>query len=394
MSGAIACRLTLLGLLALAPLPAAGADTYDIDVIMPLTGGGSFLGKAEQQSLLLAERRVNRDGGIHGRSLRFVFHDDQSSPQTAVLLANQVIAGHPPVVIGSSLVAMCSAMAPLMREGPVEYCLSPGVHPERGSYLFTSSVSTFDLANALVRYFRLRGWTRVALMTSTDASGQDAERGLDRILALPENQAMTVVERAHFNPADVSVSAQIERVKAAAPQAFIAWSTGSPIATIFRAIAEAGLDLPVATTDGNMTRAQMTQYAAFLPAQLYFPAAQWVMGAGAPGEESPAVRRQQQDLFAAFAESGIDPDVASEIAWDPAMILVDALRRLPLNPSALQLRDSLAELRGYAGVNGIYDFQREPQRGLTVENAVVTRWNKDIRRWDVVSKPTGVPLDD
>lgn len=106
------------------------------------------------------------------------------------------------------------------------------------------------------------------------------------------------------------------------------------------------------------------------------------------------MRRQQQDLFAAFAESGIDPDVASEIAWDPAMILVDALRRLPLNPSALQLRDSLAELSGYAGVNGIYDFQREPQRGLTVENAVATRWNKDIRRWDVVSKPTGVPLDD
>jgi branched-chain amino acid transport system substrate-binding protein len=392
VSRGIASRLAFVCVLALAPVPAVGADTYDIDVIMPLTGGGSFLGKAEQQSLLLAERRVNRDGGIHGRALRFVFHDDQSSPQTAVLLASQVVAEHPPVVIGSSLVAMCSAMAPLMREGPVEYCLSPGVHPERGSYLFTSSVSTFDLANALIRYFRLKGWTRVALMTSTDASGQDAERGLDRILALPENQAMTVAERVHFNPADVSVSAQIERVKAAAPQAFIAWCTGSPIATIFRGIAEAGLDLPVATTDGNMTRAQMKQYAAFLPARLYFPASQWVMGGAALGEEPPAVRKEQQEFLAAFAEAGLDPDVASELAWDPARILVDALRRLPPNPTALQLRDSLAELRGYAGVNGIYDFQREPQRGLTVENAVVTRWNKDARRWEVVSEPTGIPL--
>jgi branched-chain amino acid transport system substrate-binding protein len=74
------------------------------------------------------------------------------------------------------------------------------------------------------------------------------------------------------------------------------------------------------------------------------------------------------------------------------MILVNELRRLPPDPTALQLRDSLAALKGYAGVNGVYDFQREPQRGLTVENAVVTRWNKDTRRWDVVSKPTGVPV--
>jgi branched-chain amino acid transport system substrate-binding protein len=383
VSGGITARWAVVCALAFAPVPTLGAATYDIDVIMPLTGGGSFLGKAEQQSLQLAERLVNRDGGIHGRPLRFVFHDDQSSPQTAVLLANQVVAEHPPVVIGSSLVAMCSAMAPLMREGPVEYCLSPGVHPERGSYLFTSSVSTFDLANALIRYFRLSGWTRIALMTSTDASGQDAERGLDRILALPENQAMTVAERVHFNPTDVSVSAQIERVKAASPQAFIAWSTGAPIATIFRGIAEAGLDLPVATTDGNMTRAQMTQYA---------PAAQWAVAGDARGDEDPAVRKKQQEFFAVFAEAGLEPDVASELAWDPAMILVNELRRLPPDPTALQLRDSLAALKGYAGVNGVYDFQREPQRGLTVENAVVTRWNKDTRRWDVVSKPTGVPV--
>ena len=86
---------------------------------------------------------------------------------------------------------------------------------------------------------------------------------------------MKLVERAHFNPTDVSVSAQIERVKAANPQAFIAWSTGAPIATIFKGIVQAGLDVPIGTTDGNMTYAQMKQYAAFLPKQLYFPCGAW-----------------------------------------------------------------------------------------------------------------------
>ena len=60
-------------------------------------------------------------------------------------------------------------------------------------------------------------------------------------------------------------------------QAFIAWSTGAPIATIFRGIQRQGLDVPVGTTDGNMTYAQMKQYKDFLPKQLYIPAAQWVV---------------------------------------------------------------------------------------------------------------------
>src|SRR6185437_9026225 len=127
-----------------------------------------------------------------------------------------------------NLVAMCNAVTPLVKSGPVMYCLSPGIHPPAGSFAFTSSVSTIDLSRALLRYFRGRGWTRIALMTSTDASGQDAERGIDGNLALPENKGVKVVAREHFNTTDVSVAAQIENIKAAKPQAFIAWSTGAP----------------------------------------------------------------------------------------------------------------------------------------------------------------------
>ena len=77
----------------------------------------------------------------------------------------------------------------------------------------------------------------------------------------PENKDITVVDRAHFNTTDVSVAAQIEHIKAANPQVLIAWSTGTPIATVFKGIVQAGLDIPIATTNGNMTYAQMTQYA-------------------------------------------------------------------------------------------------------------------------------------
>jgi branched-chain amino acid transport system substrate-binding protein len=229
-------------------------------------------------------------------------------------------------------------------------------------------------------------------MFSTDASGQDAEKGIKSVLDLPENKAMSIVTTAHFNPQDVNVSAQIEQVKAANPQAFIAWSTGAPIATIFRGMLQAGLDVPTATTDGNMTRAQMKQYDAFLPKQLYFPAAEWVVANDPKFPMEAAVADKQKAFYGAFKDAGAQVDISSELAWDPALILIDALKKLGPDAGAQKIRDDIAGLKNYAGVNGVYDFEKVPQRGLSVDNAVVTRWNAETKNWQVVSKATGVPL--
>ena len=379
------------GWLAATLMPAAAADPYDLNVILSLTGGASFLGKAEQQSLQLAEKWVNENGGIQGRPLHLVFHDDQSTPQVAVQLASQVVAGHPAVEIGANLVAMCNAMAPLMQSGPMMYCLSPGIHPAAGAFVFTSSVSTVDLSRALIRYWRMKGLTKIAVMTSTDASGQDAEKGINTNLALPENAEVKVVAREHFNPKDVSVSAQIENIKAAHPQALIAWSTGAPIGTIFKGIVQAGLDIPVGTTDGNMTFAQMTQYADCLPKQLFIPAAEWAMH-GTDLKREPAVLAAQDRFESVFKAGGVTPDVASALAWDPAMIVIDALRKLGPGATAEQMREHVAHLKNYAGIDGIYDFDRVPQRGLDVNDAVVTLWSPAKKTWQVVSQPAGAPL--
>ena len=395
-----AMNVTVLALaaaaLAAGPAGVARADdakAVELDVVLPVTGMAAFLGKSEQQGMQLVEKQVNAAGGIKGHLLHLVFQDDQSNPQVAVQLTSAILANRPPIIMGSALVAMCNAMAPLVKNGPVMYCLSPGLHPAPGSWAFSCSLSTADLAQAAIRYFRARGWTRLAVMTSTDASGQDADRGIDGVLAMPEFKDVTIVAREHFNTADVSVSAQIENIKAARPQAFIAWSTGTPVATIFKGITEAGLDIPVATTDGNMTWPQMTRYADFLPKQLYFPSGVWVAHDSRVALPA-AVKAAQDRFYAAYAAAGVKPDVASAHGWDPTMIVADAFKALGPGASAAQLHDYLEHLDGYAGVNGVYDFRRVPQRGLDVHNVVVSRWDGAAKGWTPVSEPAGLPLKD
>jgi len=372
-----------------AAFSARAAEPFEVPVILPLSGGAAFLGTGEKTTLELIEKSFNASGGLAGRPFKLTFQDDTSNPQLGVQLAGEVIAKKPPIMIGSSLVAVCRAMAPLMKNGPVEYCLSPGIHPTEG-FVFTASTSTIDLIDALIHYFHQKGWKRIAIMVSSDATGQDAENGIKSVMALPKNKDLQLVATEHFNTTDVSVAAQIEDVKAANPQAFIAWSTGTPIGTIFRAITAAGLDVPTATTGGNMTYQQMEQYAAFLPKQLYIPSSQWVVRD--PKLLAPELRKPHEDFFKAFEAAGIKPDEASELAWDAGVLTLHALRKFGAQATAEQIRAYIANLKNYPGIDGMYDFVKVPQRGLDVTSGVVTLWDPKAKTWQPVSKPAGEPL--
>ena len=384
--------LFFLGILLVCGTRVHASETYDINVILPLTGGGAFLGKAEQQALQQYEKVVNSNGGIHQRQVRFVFHDDQTSPQVAVQLANQVKLNKPPVILGSALVALCNAMVPLMKDGPVLYCFSPGIYPTGGGYAFSSSIATRDLHGALLRYFSRKGWTRVALITSTDASGQDAIKNFKSLIGTADHKNIDLVAEAQFNPADVSAAAQIQRLKGANPDVLVAWSTGAPIGTVFKAIRDADMDVPVATTDGNMTYAQMEQYAAFLPKQLYIPSPNWLNNSSG-AKQSPNAVSAKATFYKAFEGSDIKPDGPSTFAWDPALIVVEALKKLKPDATADDLRKYLLELKDFAGINGDYDFTSTPNRGVDEKNVVVTRWEAGAKTWQVVSDPLGIPRD-
>lgn len=379
--------LALAALLATVPLAGRAADPFEINAILPLTGQAAFLGKEEAAALGVIEQLVNKTGGIAGRQIKFTIVDDQSNPQVGVQLMNTVIAKNVSVILGSSLVAVCNAEMPLVKNGPVAYCLSPGVHPPDGSYAFSSNISTTDLLAASAVYFRAKGWRKLAIITSSDASGQDAERGIDS--AFTPASGEEIIDREHFNITDVSVAAQMAHIKGSGAPALIAWSSGTPIATILRGIADTGLDVPVETTNANLTYAQMKAYASFMPKDLLFAAPPAVAPDQLP---NGPVKRKVMEFIDAFKSTGTRPDIGQALAWDPTFLVIDAYKKLGLNATAAQIRDYLANLRGWVGINGAYDFRAVPQRGVGVKNVVIVRWDPAKETWVGVSKLGGAPL--
>jgi len=391
MSHSMFTRATVLGLaVILAGFPSAGrsAEPYQIDAILSLTGQVAFIGQSQAQTLHAIEDTVNKSGGIGGRPLKFVISDDQSTPRVAVQLATIAIAKKDNVIFGPGFTANCNAVLPLVKDGPFEYCFSPGIHPTSG-YAFSASVSTGDLVAAGIRYFRLRGWTRLAVIIATDASGQDVEHGIRVALALPENATMNVVAFEHFNPTDLSVAAQMETIKVAKPQVLITWGTGTPEGTLLRGVADAALDIPVFTSAANLTYAQMKAYGDFLPKQMLFPGSPVLVPDQLP---RGVVKNSVVQFLKAFESSGIRPDIGQAIAWDPILIVIDALRKLGPTATPLQIRDYVANLHGWSGISGTYDFRAVPQRGIDINQVMIVRWDPGKDTWVGVSKPGGIPL--
>ena len=385
---------TLAVALSLTASPAVrAAGTYDINVVLPLSGGAAFVGQGQKDALSALEEQVNATDGIRGEKLHFVFHDDQTRPQVAVQLTSGLLGAKPAVVMGSSLVAMCLAMAPLMANGTMQYCLSPAIHPKTGSYVFSASSSSIDQIAAVTRYYRMEGWTKIATLMTTDASGQDGSRAVDQVLNYPENKGvMKKVVEEHFNPSDVSVAAQIARIKNSGAQAIIAWTTGAPAATVFRGMAQGGLDLPVAPTSGNQTFAAMEKWQAFLPKQLILASALYPPHP-ASIKLDPRVEAAQQAMYAILKKHNLKADNMVATSWDAGLIVVAALRKLGPKATGAQLREYIANLTNFPGVDGIYDFKKVPQRGLGPDASTVTTYDAKTEEWVWLSKPGGEPLN-
>ena len=371
--------------------PTVGGEPVEIPVLLSLTGPFAFVGKKGATTLHAVETVVNATGGIRGRPLHFAVNDIQSSPTTAVQLVTQILAAkHPAVILGPEVGGAVLAIQPLTKTDTVLYTLAASIHPETGSYTFVNENSTEDLLFAGVRYLHRRGWNRIGLLATTDVTGNDQIAQVTNAARAPENAGTTIVGIERYAISDISVASQLARLKAAGADVVFVGTTGTGFGTALHGISDMGWDVPVMTNAGNIVREQMEQYKGFAPPQLYFTGARFMSHAIA---RTGPVRDAQTVFFRALRAEGVDkPDFITATSWDPAWVIVSALRKFGPGVSAAQLHAYIEGLHAMAGVNGILDFRDGKQRGLGINATLIVRWDGKRDDWVPVSEPGGIPL--
>jgi branched-chain amino acid transport system substrate-binding protein len=346
----------------------AGGSVYRIGVITSQTGSASQLGLGEMQGAQLAADTINARGGLGGKRIELVVADDQSTPVQAVLQARRLI-GNVDAIVGPSVSSTCNAITPLAESSStVVYCLSPGIKPKPHSHMWSASVATADLIQRTLEHWRAEGITRVGLLNSTDSSGQEGAASLQAAAArLPGTE---VVATGTFEPGAVSVTSQLQAVAAAKPQALIVWSTGAAAAVAIKAVTQLHLDIPVSTTNGNLTYAFLGRVADYLPPTFLIPATQdfWWEQSDRPAPAPALEEAFHRDFRARF---GAEPDFGPGVAYDAVSVLADALSRNGGDPTTLQ--QTLEHSTGVVGVVGTYDFSPDNHRGLDIDDVAMVR---------------------
>jgi branched-chain amino acid transport system substrate-binding protein len=382
-----AAVLLLFGLVASASQ--AQQAPFQIDVMVAQSGSGASVGDSTSQGLRALEQNVNRNGGVRRRPIQFVFHDDQSNPQLDVELTNQVLAGKPSIVLDAGPAFNCGAVAALYAHGPVLWCLSPAFYPDKSPYAFTGGFESVDGMKTVLTYMQRRGWKRIGILTLTDLAGQEADRALHDLLATPAYHDLTPVAWEHFGATDISIQAQLARMRTAAPQAVIAWASGAPNGTFYVSLRDAAWDVPVLGSSSVESGAFVARYNAVFPKDYYIYSAAWPAYAQLPkGPYKTALGK----VLSVYGAAGINADSNNVIAWDSAMIVVQAFQKLGFDATPDQLRDYVANVHDYVGISGAYDFRAYPQRGLGINDSIVVKWNHAANRWDPASGRAGTDL--
>ncbi len=118
--------LVALAILAFMCLPAPGtaraqdAQPWEIAVVGPMSGNNSHLGRAMADAAQLRANQINAAGGVRGRQVRIVEHDDRNDPAYAGEVAQRVAqTGNTIVVLGHRTSGTSIAAGPVYQQNEV-----------------------------------------------------------------------------------------------------------------------------------------------------------------------------------------------------------------------------------------------------------------------------------
>ena len=344
-----------------------GGDPYKLGVLVSQTGPASQLGVGELRGAQMAADEINAKGGVDGHKLQIIGVDDQTKPDQDVQQARQLSRQGVAAIVGPSVVAGCHAAEPMVNaRGPVDYCLSPGITPS--GYQWSATVKTDDLAAALLKYWKGKGLTKIGLISTTDGSGKDGARA---VTDAAKKAGATVVASATYDPTAVSATSQLQQVMAGKPQALVVWSTGTPAGVALKGIQQLGIDLPVATTDGNLSNTFLKRIADYTPSTLLIPATRdfWWQTLK---DDDPAKALEKQYHEKYQQKYNEQPDLGPGVGYDAVQLIAQALKKAG-STDAAKVKSALEQVDGFVGVVGTYHMSANDHRGLGEQDVAIVQ---------------------
>jgi len=365
-----------------AMLGAAHAQEIKIGALYNLTGGMSSLDGPSLKGAQLAVKQINEGGGLLGQQVVLIAPDGKTDQQETAKSAQRVLSEGVVAGIGQSDTTFVMAAAPLFQEEGIPFVTSGATHPELpqwvGDYMFMTPFGDDDQSYAIADYaYDKLGARKVAVWTD---NSMDFTKALSKFFVERfEKRGGEIVGTDTFMMGDTDFSAQIARIGSLDPKPDAVFISAIPseAGLSVKQIREQGITMPIVSGDGFDTELVASVPGPELANDVYFSTHTY------RADDRPEVAKFVEDYK---AEYDIDPENAfAPLGYDALMLVADAIRRAD-SAEPKDIRDALAETRGFKGVTGEISYTREtmvppkPVSIISVKNgkyAVEEIWNPE-----------------
>jgi len=338
------------------------SDTLKIGAVLSVTGPASFLGEPEKNTLLMLQDELNAKGGVDGRKLEVIVYDDESDVNKCVMAAKKLIEQDKvAVVLGPSISGNTLAISkffapakiPLVSCAAAEKIVKP-VDP----FVFNTPQLDRHAVGKILADARKKGYAKLAILTVSDGFGQAGRAMLQELIPA---QGLTLVADEVFGPKDTDMSAQLTKIKGAAPDAIICWGTNPGPAVVARNRAQLGLTTPLYMSHGVASK-KFIELAGAAAEGLILPAGRLVAVNQVPdGHPQKALLTKYVDDYT--KKYGSAPSTFGGHAYDAMMLVVEAVKA-GKSAKPQDIRDNLERTKGLAGTGGVYTMSPENHNGL------------------------------
>ena len=351
----------------------AAGEPYSIGAVLSESGPGSSLGRPEADSVQLAVDEINKAGGIAGHPLKVTIIDDESNPTTAVNAVRSLLDQKVAAIVGPSLTQTTLAVTPIVADAGVPL-ISLGssaqiIEPvSEHKWIFKVPITDIHMVRLIQAYLKRQNQTKVAVIYRDDDYGKS---GLAHFEDAGKSAGIEVIDAEAIASTASDATTQLTHIRAANPQAVVAWTTLPSAATIVKGYRELALPYPLYYSDGAATGVFLQQAGDALNGAYIASLKINVADQLPPSDPQARLLRHYIDAFDQLYPKDAPVSIFGGFGYDGIYLLKAALEKAG-SAQADKLRDAL-EHTTYLGASGTFRVSPSDHNGLAQDSTVLTR---------------------
>ena len=363
----------------LASFTATAAEPIRIGSFLAVTGGASFLGEPEKNTLEMYVEKINAEGGVLGRKIELTIYDSGGNPKKAVPFVKRLINDDKvDILLAGSTSGATMAVIPIVEKAGIPFISFGGagvITSPIKKWVFKTPHSDTLAVQKIFNDMKRWGISSVGLLSGSGGFDKSCRKAVE---TLAKPNSMTIVANETHGKGDTDMTPQITKIKnAAGVQAFMYCGFGAATSIVAKNYKQLGVALPHYQTHGSASKSFINNADGGAEG-VRLPAAALIVVDSLPASHP---QKKVASEYKAMYESKTGKEISSfgGHAYDGLMIAVEAIKRAGSTDKAKVLAE-IENTRNFIGVDGIYNISAKDHLGLDEASFVMVEvFNGDWR---------------